>query len=64
MNDNLQTEQMANLMPNYKLVKVDPPADWESYHAIRRQVLFEARGLSNYDPNGPMSVNRKTCPCC
>lgn len=44
---------MAYLMPDYELVKVETPADWDSYHAIRRQVLFEARGLSNYDPNGP-----------
>jgi GNAT superfamily N-acetyltransferase len=53
LKDNQETEQVAFLMPDYELVKVETPAHWDSYHAIRRQVLFEARGLSNYDPNGP-----------
>ena len=30
------------------------PEEWEAYHALRRRVLFENRGLSNqYDPNHP-----------
>ena len=29
---------------NYALVKVETPEDWEIYHRIRRQELFEARG--------------------
>ena len=40
-------------MPEYALVKVETPGDWDHYHSIRRQVLFEARGLSDYDPNEP-----------
>ena len=29
-------------------------ADWDAYHTIRRQVLFERRGrLDEYDPNHP-----------
>ena len=35
-----------------KLVRTD--ADWETYHRIRRTVLFEERGyLTHYDPNHP-----------
>ena len=37
--------------------ELNPPAtsaEWESYHRIRREVLFEARGRLNiYDPNLP-----------
>lgn len=39
---------------NYELVEATEPADWEAYHAIRRQELFEARGRHGiYDPNRP-----------
>ncbi|MBU1333991.1 MAG: GNAT family N-acetyltransferase [Alphaproteobacteria bacterium] len=38
----------------YELVEVTDPADWDAYHAIRRQELFEARGrFGIYDPNYP-----------
>jgi GNAT superfamily N-acetyltransferase len=33
----------------YRLVDVENEADWHAYHAIRRSVLWEARGRSNYD---------------
>lgn len=29
----------------YELVKVSTPKEWEAYHRIRREELFEARGL-------------------
>jgi hypothetical protein len=34
---------------NYRLVDVENEADWRAYHAIRRNVLWEARGRWNYD---------------
>ena len=38
----------------YELIEVTDPADWEAYHAIRRQELFEARGrYGTYDANHP-----------
>lgn len=38
----------------YVLIDVHDPADWASYHAIRRQELFEAKGrFGIYDPNHP-----------
>jgi len=33
----------------YRLVDVENEAGWHAYHAIRRSVLWEARGRSNYD---------------
>jgi hypothetical protein len=33
----------------YELVKVTSESDWRDYHSLRRQVLWEARGRSNYD---------------
>jgi N-acetylglutamate synthase-like GNAT family acetyltransferase len=38
---------------NYELVKVATEHDWEEYHALRRRVLWEARGRSDYDPTRP-----------
>jgi GNAT superfamily N-acetyltransferase len=38
---------------NYRLVDVENEADWQAYHAIRRKVLWEARGRSNYDERQP-----------
>ena len=38
---------------NYRLVDVENEADWRAYHAIRRSVLWEARGRSNYDDRQP-----------
>ncbi|OYX09583.1 MAG: hypothetical protein B7Z15_14150 [Rhizobiales bacterium 32-66-8] len=38
----------------YELIDVTEPADWDAYHAIRRQELFEARGRHGiYDANHP-----------
>lgn len=33
----------------YELVKVASESDWRDYHSLRREVLWEARGRSNYD---------------
>ena len=39
---------------SYTLVEVADPADWQVYHAIRRQELFEAKGRHGlYDENYP-----------
>lgn len=39
---------------SYSLVEVTDPLDWQDYHAIRRQELFEAKGRHGiYDPNRP-----------
>jgi GNAT superfamily N-acetyltransferase len=36
----------------YELAVVTRPDDWETYHSIRRVVLFEARGrIGVYDPD-------------
>jgi N-acetylglutamate synthase-like GNAT family acetyltransferase len=32
-------------------VKVSNESDWREYHALRREILWEARGLSGYDQN-------------
>lgn len=38
----------------YALVVVSTAEDWEAYHQIRRQELFEAKGhVGIYDPNRP-----------
>jgi GNAT superfamily N-acetyltransferase len=33
----------------YELVKVATESDWRDHHSLRRAVLWEARGRSNYD---------------
>jgi GNAT superfamily N-acetyltransferase len=33
----------------YELVKVSTESDWQAYHALRRLVLWEARGRYDYD---------------
>ena len=33
----------------YALAKVATESDWRDYHSIRRNVLWEARGLGGYD---------------
>ena len=39
---------------SYTLVEVVDPADWQAYHTIRRQELFEAKGRHGlYDENYP-----------
>ncbi len=35
----------------YDLIDVETPADWRAYHAIRRDVLWTARGRGGYDEN-------------
>jgi N-acetylglutamate synthase-like GNAT family acetyltransferase len=37
----------------YELVQVKNEADWLSYHAIRRDVLWDARGIAGYDDKRP-----------
>ena len=37
----------------YVLAKVTTESDWRAYHAIRRCVLWEARGLRGYDEHYP-----------
>ena len=43
---------MAETM-TYELIRVRDDADWASYHAIRRDVLWTARGLTGYDDKRP-----------
>ena len=39
---------------NYELVVVNNPDDWNAYHRIRREELFEARGRHGiYNPHHP-----------
>ena len=33
----------------YELIDVTAGRDWQDYHALRRKVLWEQRGLENYD---------------
>jgi hypothetical protein len=41
-------------MAEYELVSPSDAGTWQVYHAIRREVLFEARGLFGvYDENRP-----------
>ncbi len=40
--------------PKYALAVVTTPEEWEDYHRIRRQELFEAKGrIGIYDQNRP-----------
>ncbi|QSY95261.1 GNAT family N-acetyltransferase [Rhizobium bangladeshense] len=36
-----------------ELLQVKEVEDWQAYHAIRRHVLFDLRGLDGYDDNHP-----------
>lgn len=38
---------------DYQLVKVASEDDWRDYHALRRHVLWEARGQTGYDETRP-----------
>jgi N-acetylglutamate synthase-like GNAT family acetyltransferase len=38
---------------SYQLVRVTTESDWREYHALRRHVLWEARGRSGYDDARP-----------
>lgn len=40
-------------MSRYALVNVSTEADWQAYHRIRRQVLWEQRGRNNYNADLP-----------
>lgn len=35
----------------YELIEVTAERDWQEYHALRRKVLWDRRGLKNYDEN-------------
>ena len=42
------------MTPKYALVVVTTPQEWEEYHRIRRQELFEAKGrIGIYDSHRP-----------
>jgi N-acetylglutamate synthase-like GNAT family acetyltransferase len=36
---------------SYTLLKVASESDWRDYHALRRSILWEARGRNGYDEN-------------
>ena len=38
---------------SYTLARVASESDWSDYHALRRAVLWEARGRAGYDENHP-----------
>ncbi|HXI88311.1 MAG TPA: GNAT family N-acetyltransferase [Parvularculaceae bacterium] len=38
---------------SYSLVKVATESEWKDYHALRRKILWEAKGRSGYDENYP-----------
>ena len=47
----------------YALVIVKPNTlDWQSYHDIRRTILFEGRGRTTYDPHYPDETNPANIP--
>jgi N-acetylglutamate synthase-like GNAT family acetyltransferase len=37
----------------YELIEVTGQSDWREYHSLRRKVLWEGRGLANYDESHP-----------
>lgn len=41
------------MLEEYELRRVQSPEDWVAYHRIRRAILFEARGRSDYNENRP-----------
>jgi N-acetylglutamate synthase-like GNAT family acetyltransferase len=43
----------GNAAMAYELVQVRSDADWLSYHAIRRDVLWESKGVTGYDDKRP-----------
>ena len=41
-------------MPEYRLSRPSNEAEWDTYHSIRREVLWEARGSKSvYNPHHP-----------
>ena len=47
---------------SYELIKVTTESDWGEYHALRRHVLWEARGQSGYDDKRPEEHNPTNTP--
>ena len=48
---------------NYELLVVSSPGDWNAYHRIRREELFEARGRYGiYNPYHPDEGSRNHFP--
>lgn len=48
------TSKVTSDMPKYELRVLSSTEEWQSYHAIRRKVLFENRGqFGIYDENHP-----------
>lgn len=45
-----------------ELVDVRSPRDWAEYHALRRTILFLARGRTGYDANHPDDVHPSHYP--
>jgi len=40
-----------------ELIRPNSPSEWEAFHRIRKQVLFDARGTGNtYDPTHPDDI--------
>jgi N-acetylglutamate synthase-like GNAT family acetyltransferase len=42
----------------YELIEVTAQSDWREYHSLRRKVLWEGRGLANYDETHPDEYKR------
>jgi hypothetical protein len=34
---------------SYELIEVTAKSDWQEYHSLRRRVLWERRGFTDYD---------------
>ncbi|ARQ09060.1 N-acyltransferase family domain-containing protein [Rhizobium etli] len=45
-----------------ELLPVKEAEDWLAYHAIRRRVLFELRGLDGYDDKHPDEHDERNIP--
>jgi N-acetylglutamate synthase-like GNAT family acetyltransferase len=46
----------------YELIKVATESDWRGYHALRRHVLWEARGGNGYDETRPAEHDSANTP--
>src|SRR3954468_17223506 len=47
---------------SYELIKVATENDWRDYHALRRHVLWEARGRNGYDETRPAEHDSANTP--
>jgi N-acetylglutamate synthase-like GNAT family acetyltransferase len=47
---------------SYELVEATADSDWREYHSVRRRVLFERRGLTNYDETNADEYNAANHP--